>query len=474
MEDSAGLGNHIRHDALTGAAQLLKENNSFKESGYHATVFVSAVKAEKDTDGTDLMQNEEYQPSFPMHPPHPSQIHSHAQHQALSPPAIKAIFPTFPPPPPHPTNMQSIAPSFGLQMQLNFPPPPTVPPQFPPPPGIPPNFGPLPTPTISNSGVSPQPDVPIPSTNSIQQREVHLLAQNNAMSSSNTTMQTSPFKEDPSQTDIQYEESNDPIERARAIARRFHVESTQRRTLDNNSIIPDNSIPSGINYLEKRQAHFLKERNKLDKFRLKNLEYVIKHDERELRHHVDCMNQITAFEEKQSIQLELAKQQQIQRQMKLEQRQQLKTQTSMMNASGGGIGSKDQQNAERVRKREHLEQGTSNVTKKSNHESSRVATQRNSLYLTNLPTDGSTTERMLHSLFSSYGRLDRVTMYRHRSTGELKGDGLIVFGRDALDAYNKTGDNGDLVDAVCLQVSVMTSYVHFQQVPDQTLYVELR
>jgi len=57
------------------------------------------------------------------------------------------------------------------------------------------------------------------------------------------------------------------------------------------------------------------------------------------------------------------------------------------------------------------------------------------IYLTNLQTDGSTTEQSLRELFGSYGQLDRITMYRHRSTGEYKGDGLIMFGRESVEEY---------------------------------------
>jgi hypothetical protein len=74
--------------------------------------------------------------------------------------------------------------------------------------------------------------------------------------------------------------------------------------------------------------------------------------------------------------------------------------------------------------------------------------------------DGSTTERTLRSLFGAYGRLDRVTMYRCRSTGELKGDGLIVFGRDAVEEHRvrrRADDGADLVGAICAQVRYIFS-----------------
>ena len=120
---------------------------------------------------------------------------------------------------------------------------------------------------------------------------------------------------------------------------------------------------------------------------------------------------------------------------------------------GGGIGSNDQRHVEVIRKR-HLQHPNQQEQRQETPASTTPA--RTSIYLTNLPTDGSITERTLGSLFCTYGRLDRVTMYRDRSSGELKGDGLIVFGRDAIiaaDAQN-CGDNAaDLVDIVCSQMN---------------------
>jgi len=182
----------------------------------------------------------------------------------------------------------------------------------------------------------------------------------------------------------------------------------------------------------------------------------MKHEQAALRRHVDCMNQMTAYEERQQLQLQLQQQQQQRQvQLQLEQKQQRKDQLY----GEGGIGSKEQRRAERtrVRKRQTLEHdaddgggggsSTTNTTNKA---------LRTSIYLSNLPIDGSTTERTLQSLFCSYGRLDRVTMYRCRSTGEWKGDGLIVFGRDAVGEYRRKNGDGagaDLVEAVCTQMN---------------------
>ena len=223
---------------------------------------------------------------------------------------------------------------------------------------------------------------------------------------------------------------NDAVEKALAIAMRFRQESNR---------VIDGPIDNSTNYGQQRREYFQEERRKLQAFRLKNLEYVMNYEEKALRQQVECMNQMAAYEERQQLHLELQQQHQRQRQLQLEQKQQQKEQMGISNDGQGGIGSGEQKRAERARKRQLLEHKASGV------------------YLTNLPTDGSTTERTLRGLFCSYGRLDRITMYRHRSTGELKGDGLIVFGQDAVYEYKTKSGNvtdADLVEAVCRQVSL--------------------
>ncbi len=146
----------------------------------------------------------------------------------------------------------------------------------------------------------------------------------------------------------------------------------------------------------------------------------------------------------------------------------------MRNEGGGGIGTEEQRLAERLKKKKTQQQqqqqrgvdGNGGRRRGNVNDPDRRA--RSSIYLTNLPTDGSTTERSLRALFGSYGRRDRITMYRHRSNGEYKGDGLIVFGRESVEEFERTretqsngGDgvepksrenNEDLVGVVCSQV----------------------
>ena len=295
----------------------------------------------------------------------------------------------------------------------------------------------------------------------IMQQPQHTDAAEKARSIAMRFQQESQHQATTEQTQQQAQHSDEAAEKARAIAMRFHLESKP--------IIDDNTIDKSLPYAELRRTHFEKERKKLQTFHLKNLEYVMKHEEKELRHHVDCMNQMTAYEEKQQIQFQVAQEQHRQRQMQIEHKKQQREQSGVLNDGGGGIGTKEQQLAERVRKRQHLGHasgGGSSKTNGSNRDDSTLK-MRTSLYLTNLPTDGSTTERTLQSLFCAYGRLDRVTMYRNRSTGELKGDGIIVFGRDAVEKYQAMNvqeqGGADLVEAVCTQVSV--SFVGCRKVP---------
>lgn len=282
----------------------------------------------------------------------------------------------------------------------------------------------------------------------------------------------------PSKNEEQHQQKNDDdqLEKARAIAMRFHKESVT------NKIHDDASIPTNINYAQQREKHFQKEQQKLQRFKLRNLEFVMKQEEKEQQQLVACMNSITSYEEKQQIQLQLQQERQRQRQLQIEQKKQQKKQIGMLNDSSCGIGTKEQRHAETVRKRQHLDHGngSSNNSKKKTSCNSSL---RTSIYLTGLPTDGSITERTLQSTFCAYGRLDRITMYRHRDTGELKGDGIIVYGRDAAEEYQAKmkysnasceGSTIDLVETVCSQVrEMMVISQHYEYLYDMVIYVLL-
>lgn len=248
--------------------------------------------------------------------------------------------------------------------------------------------------------------------------------------------------------------ANESLEKARAIAMRFQQEGT---------IIGDASIPDDIDYSQQRREHFEREKLRLGTYRLKNLEYVMKCEEVNLRQHVNVMDQMNQYEERLQIQKELQDRQRHEMRIQLEEKERRKETRGISNEAGGGIGTKEQRHAERVRVKA-ARPSFANPSVNNDDDTDVSSAQkvkdeqpiRTSLYLTNLSVDGSTTERLLHSLFRAYGRLDRVTMYRHRLTGELKGDGLIVFGRDAVEVHRSgqpQDDGRDLVGEVCLQMN---------------------
>lgn len=72
-------------------------------------------------------------------------------------------------------------------------------------------------------------------------------------------------------------------------------------------------------------------------------------------------------------------------------------------------------------------------------------------YITGLPLDGSLHSETLYSLFGSYGNVLKVHMYRRKDTGELKGDGLIVF------ELKDESEKEELSKMVCSQVRNLIS-----------------
>ena len=68
------------------------------------------------------------------------------------------------------------------------------------------------------------------------------------------------------------------------------------------------------------------------------------------------------------------------------------------------------------------------------------------LYLTGIPRDGSIDARQLRQIFAAYGRITKVHLYRDKLTGELKGDGLVVYQVESM------AERNELMETVCTQV----------------------
>jgi hypothetical protein len=78
------------------------------------------------------------------------------------------------------------------------------------------------------------------------------------------------------------------------------------------------------------------------------------------------------------------------------------------------------------------------------------------VYLTGLPVDGSVRPEYIAGLFSSYEKVVKTHFYRDKKSGELKGDGLVVFELSAS-ALLDSGEN--LVQSICVQVRVQALYM---------------
>lgn len=73
------------------------------------------------------------------------------------------------------------------------------------------------------------------------------------------------------------------------------------------------------------------------------------------------------------------------------------------------------------------------------------------LYLSGIPRDGSIDTHTLSDIFRAYGKVTKVHFYRDKTTGHLKGDGLVVFQVPDLQ------EGGTLLQTVCAQVGIAVS-----------------
>lgn len=171
-------------------------------------------------------------------------------------------------------------------------------------------------------------------------------------------------------------------------------------------------------YRYRRQQQLEKEQERLHKATLKNFEYVAQREEERLKH------QLAQLQETQVLE------QQLQEQQAALFRTRQQAQATLSKA---GIGTTSRHKLEKQKQRKgHVA--------KMNHDLT-IA-----IYLSGLPRN--VTEDFVRQLFSSYGAIRRVILYRNKQTGELKGDALVVYN------VRKSTDKQDILDAACSQVSL--------------------
>eukprot|EP00977_Amphora_coffeiformis_P012186 scaffold3006_cov172-Amphora_coffeaeformis.AAC.2 len=220
--------------------------------------------------------------------------------------------------------------------------------------------------------------------------------------------------------------------RAQAILRRFQeqqqtllqmpsqiIDSSSNNTtqIGGQQQISSSSISSSSVYVEQRRKAAIREKRRLQEAWSKNFAYLAAKQDSET----------TQMEQK----IAAAQQRQVEAdqhyQRILEERKQRHEQQKEMK-SQAGIG---------THKRNRVE-----VTKAKLSQLPTVA-----VYISGIPRDGSIQASSLGDVFRAYGSVTKVHYYRDKTTGELKGDGLVVF--EVHDAQ----EGGTLLHTVCAQMN---------------------
>mmetsp|Transcript_36052 Transcript_36052/g.53726 ORF Transcript_36052/g.53726 Transcript_36052/m.53726 type:complete len:374 (-) Transcript_36052:386-1507(-) len=174
-------------------------------------------------------------------------------------------------------------------------------------------------------------------------------------------------------------------------------------------------------HVKRRRAHFQREQERFHQALMRNFSYVARKEEQRLQ------AQLHQIENQKKYAEELRKAQAKQLQERKKQ---------MMLVTTAGLGTKQRRKVEkRKRKMGHT----------VHQEQKKQQDDTVAVYLMGLQT--SATEDKIRPLFESYGTLQKVHFYRNKSTGELKGDCLLVY---------QLGDEGkrdELLESVCGQVS---------------------
>lgn len=174
-------------------------------------------------------------------------------------------------------------------------------------------------------------------------------------------------------------------------------------------------------YSRLRHEQLQREQSRIEAALRKNFEYVAHRQEEKLQ------VQLRQLEQTRQVELEL--QQQHAQQLLLRKQQQQEHRNKPVLA---GIGTRQRRGVERSKKNQGNQVASQNGT---------VA-----LYLSGLPVDVS--EHVLHQLFSSYGSIRRIYLYRNKQTKELKGDALLVY-----EAPRSAKDKETLQSTVCSQMN---------------------
>jgi hypothetical protein len=199
--------------------------------------------------------------------------------------------------------------------------------------------------------------------------------------------------------------------KARAIIQKFHL------------IPPTADDLPPEDYRRRRLVHMTKEAQRLEAATNRNFAYLARKEEKRLE--IKFQN----IQDTHRLQEALAQQHAIQYQQRQHSIHQLRANQL------AGIGTKQQRQQEARKQRDQKKM-------LQQHPNQNEAA---SIYLSNLPLQELDCN-LIQQLFASYGLIRRVHLYRNKQTGELKGDGLVVFDF-------KDGNKSEFVQSVCQQVS---------------------
>jgi hypothetical protein len=162
---------------------------------------------------------------------------------------------------------------------------------------------------------------------------------------------------------------------------------------------------------------------------LKNLEYLSKVEDERLRERLVQIQQTKAYEQH------------------IQQQFQRRHDPTPALRSQAGIGTQERQRVEEKRKRHGPPSNNSSHFANSSSES--VA-----IYVANLPQkDGPADDDLVRGLFSSYGEIRKIHYYVDKSTGQRKGDALVIY------SLQEGQDKVTLTDSVCSQVRNSSSNI---------------
>jgi len=195
-------------------------------------------------------------------------------------------------------------------------------------------------------------------------------------------------------------------------------------------------------YRIKRERFLESEKKRKNKFLIKNWEYVSRRNDRKLQQQLHQLEQAKEWEDQVQDQyrkvLELRKE----RLLGGNKHNKNNTNTNKL-SSQAGIGTSKRKRVEQEKHREGHTPLASGQDKSA------------ALYLSGMPTDGSVSEALLHKLFSGYGTIRKIHVYKNKKTGAFKGDALIVY------EVQKLEEIGPLLQSVCSQVSVSQTHIEF-------------